>query len=126
MLISQPAPRSLSAYLPSLDLSTSTISSRMPSKLEKMRAQLRVWTRVVIFLLGAASSSHAQTGDADSYTLRILPEANQIHVTATLRPTSSRLFMDPTQADHLPNGWATFVRDLRVTSGCITRTATTD
>ena len=97
----------------------------MPSKLERMRAQLLVWTRVVIFLL-AASSSHAQTGDADSYTLRILPEANQIHVTAVLRPTSSRLFMDPTQADHLPNGWATFVRNLRVTSVGTPRTATPD
>jgi predicted metalloprotease with PDZ domain len=51
---------------------------------------------------------------AAEYHVRIAADASQAEVRAVIPVGATRLFMDPVQADHLPEGWATFVRDLDV------------
>ncbi|MEX2151960.1 MAG: hypothetical protein WD825_01400 [Gemmatimonadaceae bacterium] len=46
------------------------------------------------------------------YRIRIPADLQYAEVSATLPPGTTRLFMDSVQAEHLPEGWATFVRDL--------------
>lgn len=48
------------------------------------------------------------------YRVRLTSDLRYADITATLPPGTARLFMDSVQAEHLPKGWATFVRDLVV------------
>lgn len=51
------------------------------------------------------------------YHVRIPADARHAEVTVVLPTRVTRLFMDSVQAQHLANGWASFVRELRVRAG---------
>jgi len=65
-----------------------------------------------------AISSPLSSQDKEvQYRVRIPAGARYAEVSVLVPRPPTRLFMDSVQADHLPDGWATFLRDLRVRAG---------
>jgi predicted metalloprotease with PDZ domain len=67
------------------------------------------FTLILIALCGGEARSQG----AARYRIEIPAPGADPRVTATIPYAGGRVFVDSIQANHLPRGWATFVRDLR-------------
>src|SRR5688572_21148583 len=69
----------------------------------------------ILFLVLPGGEAHSQDADTAGYRIEVpAADAAFLHVTASIPYAGGDVFVDSIQADHLPRGWATFVRDLRV------------
>jgi predicted metalloprotease with PDZ domain len=75
---------------------------------------MRTLTFSVLLIAVGGGQARAQGTDAARYRIDVpAADAAAIHVSATIPYAGGLVFVDSIQADHLPRGWATFIRDLR-------------
>ena len=69
----------------------------------------------ILFLALPGGEAHSQDTSTAAYRIEVpAADAAFLRVTASIPYAGGDVFVDSIQADHLPRGWATFVRDLRV------------
>ena len=78
---------------------------------------MRALTLTFVLIALGSGPALPQTADTARYRIGVPADLASLHVTAEIPYGGGGVFLDSIQANHLPRGWATFVRDLRILDG---------